>query len=367
MIYADWNATTPLDPAVVEAMLAAAGNGWANPSSVHAAGRAARAHLERARAAISALVGVDPRDVLLTSGGTEANNIALRSLAVHAPNATIVTSALEHPSVLRTAEQLGREGRAIVVAPADSDGRVHVSAIADALARGPAVVSLQLVNHETGVVQPVAEVIALSARAGALVHLDAVQGVAHLNPSLWSGASAITLTAHKLRGPKGVGALALRAPLRAASIMWGGAQERGIRPGTQDPIACAGFARAAELARERRGAPIRGGTRDALEAGLVARGGQVNGTAPRLAHVTNVSWPGWSGPELVAALDLEGIAVSSGAACTAGTTDPSPVIAAMVGVSRARSAVRFSLSPDADAAQVSAILAALDRVLARVH
>ncbi|MFO0617694.1 MAG: cysteine desulfurase family protein [Polyangiaceae bacterium] len=364
MIYADWNATTPPHPEVLAAMRAASVDGWANPSSVHTPGRAARAHVEAARAAVGALLGFDPRDIVFTSGGTEANNLALRSLAAHAPAAAVVTSAVEHPSVLRAAEQLAREGRSVIVVGVTPDGTVDLAELARAFARGPAVASIQLVNHETGILQPIAEIARLASAHGAPLHVDAVQGAGHLPPEAWAGAAAVTVTAHKLRGPKGIGAIAVRAPLRLRSMMWGGAQERGARPGTLDPIACAGFARAADLAREARGASGRQ-VRDALEEGLVARGGRVNGGAPRVGHVTNVSWAGWSGPEFVAALDLEGVAVSSGAACTAGTTDPSPVIAAMVGVARARSAVRFSLGPDADLDQVAEILQRVDRVLAR--
>lgn len=367
MIYADWNATTPPSRSVLDAMTRAAETAWANPSSVHGPGRAARAHLERARSAVGALTGFDPRDVVLTSGGTEANNLAARSLAKHAPGATLLTSAVEHPSILRPFERLAEEGRRVVVLPVEPSGVLDLDALASALDRGPAALSIQLVNHETGVVQPMHEILALASRAGAPVHVDAVQGVAHLDRSTWSGAAAVTVTAHKLRGPKGVGAIVTRSPLRLTSLFFGGAQERGIRPGTADPIACAGFAEAAERAASfvPPGERSVAAARDALEAALVARGAVVNGAGPRVAHVTNVSFPGWLGPELVAALDLEGVAVSSGAACTAGTTDPSPVILAMVGAQRAKSAVRFSLGPDVEASEVTQIVAAIDRVLAR--
>lgn len=367
MIYADWNATTPPSESVLRAMTKAATDGWANPSSVHAAGRAARAHVERARGAVGALTGFDPRDVVFTSGGTEANNMALRSLAKHAPVATIVTTAVEHPSVLRAVEQLARDGRAVAVLPVTTDGVVDLDALRTVLLAGPVVVSVQLVNHETGVLQPIQDVVSLASEHGALVHVDAVQGVGHLEPEAWAGASAMTVTAHKLEGPKGIGALVFRSPLRLVSLLQGGAQERGVRPGTLDPIAAAGFAEAAARAREGRPDRRRGGaSRDALERALVARGAVVNGGgAERLGHVTNVSFPGWLGPELVAALDLEGVAVSSGAACTAGTTDPSPVIQAMVGVDRARRAVRFSLGPRTTEDEVAEIVRAIDRVIGR--
>lgn len=365
MIYADWNATTPPSAVVLDAMRRAAETAWGNPSSVHGPGRAARAHVERAREAVGALAGFDPRDVVFTSGGTEANNIAVRSLAKHAPDATLLTSAVEHPSILRPWERLVAEGRRVELLPVEPSGVLDLRALASALERGPTALSIQLVNHETGVVQPMQEILALAGRAGAPVHVDAVQGIGHLPPATWVGAAALTLTAHKLQGPKGIGAVVARPSLRLTSLVFGGAQERGVRPGTVDPVACAGFAEAARHAADARAIARLGDARDALEAALVSRGGVVNGGAPRVAHVTNVSFPGWLGPELVAALDLEGVAVSSGAACTAGTTDPSPVIAAMVGVDRARSAVRFSLGPHAEATEVSQIVAAIDRVLGR--
>ncbi len=368
-VYLDWNATTPPAPEVVEAMAAAARDGWANPASVHAAGRRARAYVEAARQALGALFDADPRDVVFTSGGTEANNLALTSLA--RPGGVLITSRIEHPSVTRTAEGLSALGVRVLWVPVEPAGRVSVAAIEAALeeaGESPAVVSLQAVNHETGCLQPVAEVARLARARGALMHCDAVQAVGRVDPDTYRGPDLLTVASHKLRGPKGIGALVGRPGLELRPQLRGGEQERGARPGTQDPVAMAGLSVAARLAAA---APRRylalAPLRDQLERDLLALapGALRNGSGPRAPHVTNLSFPGWLGPELAAALDLEGVCVSSGSACSAGTPDPSPVIAAMAGARRAESALRVSLGETTEVGDISAALQAFRRVLAR--
>ncbi len=373
--YLDWNATTPPAAEVVEAMVRAAASAWANPASVHGPGRAARAHVEDARAAVGELLGLDPRDVLLTSGGTEANNLALFapfSKEAHRSSdpPVLVTSRIEHPSVGRFAEELELRGVEVALVSPEPDGATRVEAFEDALVRARGrvkLVSLQAVNHETGVLQPVAKVAELAHRHGAWLHCDAVQAVGRLPASTWEGADLVTVASHKIRGPKGIGALATVCGVRLHPLLRGGAQERGVRPGTQDPVAAAGFTVAAHRARvswERYASLAR--LRDRLEASLLELGGLRNGEATRAPHVSNVSILGWLGPELCAALDLEGVAVSSGAACSAGTADPSPVISAMVGDQRARSALRFSLGEETTEAETTRALEALRRILGRV-
>jgi cysteine desulfurase len=368
-VYLDWNATTPPLPAVIDAMSAAAREAWGNPSSVHAFGRAARARVEAAREAIAKLAKSDPRDVVVTSGGTEANNLALRSVFVQP--GVLVTSRLEHPSVTRVAEALEGEGRARIrwlrVLPA---GTIDVEDLARALGEGPvALVALQAVNAETGVVQPVGDAIAIAHRAGALVHVDTVQSFGR-SDDVAEGADTRSLAAHKMRGPKSIGALITRPGLRVSPVLLGGSQERGIRPGTVDPVAAAGLAVAAAHALT---SPSRwralARLRDALESGLVALrpGARINGaSAPRAPHVASIAFPGWTGPELVAALDLEGVAASGGSACSAGTAEPSTVLAAMGDLDAATSTVRFSLGEDTTADDVTAALAAAAKVLRRV-
>lgn len=372
MLYFDWNASAPLADEVASAMVAAMSEGWANPASVHGAGRRSRALVEDARHAVAELAQVDARDVVLTSGGTEANNLALR--APFAGSGTLLVGSLEHPSVLRTARALAREGVTVVELPASPDGVIDLAAVEQALAAHAGrvrLVSVQAVNHETGVLQPCRDLADLAHRAGALYHCDAVQAAGRLPEEQWRGADLITLAAHKLRGPKGIGAVASLCGVKLQPLLRGGEQERGVRPGTQDPIACAGFAVAARRAlgghlRYQAIAPLR----DELERGLLGErcpGGppRVNGAGPRAPHVTNLSFPGWLGPELCAALDLEGVCVSSGSACSAGTAEPSPVLSAMVGAERARSAVRVSLGEASTQLDVVQALAAFRRVLAR--
>jgi cysteine desulfurase len=366
-VYFDWNATAPPLAAALDAMHAASRASWANPSSVHGDGRRARACVEDARASVGELAGIDPRDVILTSGGTEANNLALRS-AFLAPGGVLITSRLEHPSVTRVAEALEREGRAAVHwLRVEAGGAIDLEDLARALELpGVRLVAVQAVNHETGVIQPLRAILARTADRVPL-HVDAVQAFGRITET-GQGAATRSIAAHKIRGPKGIGALVTRTGVRIEPVLLGGAQERGIRPGTIDPIAAAGFAVAAGHARDGavRYASV-GALRDRLESALLdlAPKAEVNGAGARAPHVTNISFPRWLGPELVAALDLEGISVSSGSACSAGTHEPSPVIEAMLGPARARSAVRMSLGDASTADDVEAAISAFSKVLRR--
>ncbi|HVW28618.1 MAG TPA: cysteine desulfurase family protein [Polyangiaceae bacterium] len=361
-VYLDWNATTPPLPAVLDAMRAAAETAWANPSSVHRAGRTARAVVERAREAVAELGGVEPRDVVFTSGATEANNLALR----HAP--AIVTSRLEHPSVVRVAEALEAAGGVVRWVHVPESGALDPDAVIAATEGLPAgfVVAWMAANHETGVLQAVRAVQdAVRARGGRL-HVDAVQAVGKVDARDWRAGDTTSIAAHKIRGPKGIGALLLRSPGIPRPVLLGGAQERGIRPGTIDAIAAAGFGVAAAHARD--GGPERYAAlaplRDRLERAAL-RGASINGSAPRLPHVANLSFHAFRGDELVAALDLDGVRASSGSACSAGTTERSPVIEAMVGRARAESAVRFSLGESTTREDVDAAISVLDRAISR--
>jgi cysteine desulfurase len=375
-IYLDWNATTPPHPEVLAAMLQAHQHGWANPASVHGPGRKARAHVDRAREAVAALAGApfEARDVVLTSGGTEANNLALAHVFA-TPGGALVTSRIEHPSIVRAAEALADRGVVVAWVAPEASGRIAPEAIAEAIDRTAKVaevrlVTLQAVNHETGVIQAVAEIAAIVHARGARLHVDAVQAMGRLDPEAWRGADLLAVAAHKLRGPKGIGALVPRPGVAIRPLLFGGAQERGLRPGTQDAAAAAGFAVAAARAAEgpRRYAAI-AHLRDQLEGCLLrlapASPPIRNGEALRAPHVINLSWPGWRGAELCAALDLEGVAVSSGSACAAGTAEPSPVLCAMVGEARAASAVRVSLGEDTTADDVEEALVRWARVVAR--
>ncbi len=367
-IYLDFNATTPPLQDVIDAQREAARVAWGNPSSIHEDGRRARALVEDARARVAELAGCDPRDVIFTSGGTEANNLALRS-AFSKSHGTLITSRLEHPSIVQVAEALAREEKADVrFCDVDRSGAIDLASIEKNLGTAllHVVFAVQAVNHETGIFQPLSEISALAAKRNAWLHVDAVQAFGRRS-DVAAHATTRSISAHKIRGPKGIGALMTLPDVKIEPVLRGGAQERGVRPGTIDPVAATGFAVAAVHAKTTADAyASKAKLRDALESALVALGGEVNGGAPRAPHVTNVSFPKWIGAELVAALDLEGVSVSSGAACSAGTIEPSPVITAFAGEARAKSAVRISLGPTTTEPEIARAIEAFRRVIARV-
>jgi cysteine desulfurase len=335
--YLDYNATAPVRPAVVEAMremLERTGN----PSSVHRCGREARRALEQARVAVAAMAGAAPDHVVFTSGGTEANNQALRSA-----RGAVAVSAIEHDSVLAAAP----EAALIAV---DTEGRVEVAALERELARlRPELVSVMLANNETGVIQPVREVGEIARRDGARVHCDAVQAGGKLLIDMAAlGIDFLTLSAHKFGGPQGVGALVLRDGLEPDALLRGGGQERRWRPGTENLPGIVGFGRACELAmadadwRERTGS-----LRDRLEARIAALAPLARvfgGSTERLPNTSCLTMPGVSNQTQLIEFDLAGIAISTGSACSSGKVGPSHVLAAMgVDPDEAASAIRISL------------------------
>ena len=334
--YLDWNATAPLWPAAADAA-AEAMRATGNPSSVHAAGRAARARVEAARVQVAALVGADPAQVVFTAGATEANNQALRG----AGRACAIVSAIEHPSVLEAAPAAAR-------LPVGRDGTADLGALDRLLAAAgaPAVVALMLANNETGVIQPVAEAARLARRHGALLHCDAVQAPGRIAVDFAAlGCDAMSLSSHKIGGPQGAGALIVREPGTVARLIHGGGQERGLRAGTENVAAIAGFGAAAGIAARVAAdlAPLRDGMERRLRA--VAPDAVVFGEgAPRLPNTSQVAMPGVAAEVQVIALDLAGIAVSAGSACSAGKVEAPHVLIAMgVPEDLARTAIRVSL------------------------
>ncbi len=357
-VYLDWNATAPLRPQARAAMLAAL-EGAGNPSSVHGEGRAARRLVEEARAQVAALVGARPAHVVFTSGGSEANvtaiTPALAADADPAPRDRLLMSAVEHPSVLAG----GRfASDAVERIPVDGEGVVDLAWLEHRLRELAVVgvrplVSLMAANNESGVLQPVAAAAEIVHRAGGLLHVDAVQVAGRLPCDVAAlGADLLTLSAHKLGGPKGIGALVIRdETIRITPLVTGGGQERGNRAGTENVPGIAGFGAAAAAARASL-APEQGHTsalRDRLEDGIRAAtpGAVIFGSkAERLPNTTLVAMPGIKAETLVIAFDLDGIAVSSGAACSSGKVAPSHVLAAMgVAPALARAAIRVSLGP----------------------
>jgi cysteine desulfurase len=348
--YLDWNATAPLRSEARAAMLQAlelAGN----PSSVHAEGRAARRAVELARMQVATLVGADPSGVIFTSGGTEANALALSpgwtaGRGARTPDRLLV-SAIEHPSVLQGGRFAPKQVMQIPVTPA---GMVDLDALRILLKDTPALVSITLANNETGIIQPIREAAAIVHEAGGLLHVDAVQAIGRIECDLNAlGADLLTISGHKIGGPKGSGALIRREALHLAEpLIRGGGQERGLRAGTENVAAIAGFGAAAEAAgigREAEAARM-AALRERLEAGLRAATPEVivfGQDQARLPNTTLFTHPGLRAETAVIAFDLEGVAVSSGSACSSGKVQPSHVLEAMaVEPQLARGAIRIS-------------------------
>lgn len=359
MAYLDYNATAPLRPAVMEAMtdtLAMTGNA----SSVHRSGRHARRVIEAARRQVAALVGADPGRVVFTSGGTESNNLGFASL----PGRPLV-SAIEHPSVLRAAG----EGATV---PVDADGTIDLEALERLLSSGgPALVSVMAANNETGVLQPIAEAARIAHGAGALFHCDAVQAAGRIDLDMTAlGVDAITLSAHKLGGPQGVGCLIFRDDRVPSPLLKGGAQEKGWRAGTENVAGIVGFGVAAEEAAAdlQRMASL-AAMRDRLERAALAAvpvAAVFGADAPRVATTTCLAMPGVASETQVIALDLAGVEVSAGAACSSGKVHRSHVLDAMGVPERlAASAIRISLGWASSEADVDAFLAAWEATYAR--
>ena len=371
MIYLDNNASTPMDPEVREAVSAAM-DAYGNPSSVHSYGRRARRVVEEARDEVARLVGARPEEIYFTSGGTEANALAIfGGVRRTGPASPIVTTAIEHPSVresvARLAEELGAES--IAVAP-DASGAVDPERILAAAPPGTPLVTLMAANNEYGGLLPVAAVARALRDRGVPVHTDAVQAAGRIpvDAPAWE-VDLLSLSAHKMHGPKGVGALYVRKgfPLRPHTP--GGGQEKKIRAGTENTSGIVGFGVAARLARERLDEAGRiAAMRDRLETRILATvpGTRVAGAAAlRLPNTTTILFEGVSGEALLIRLDLEGVAVSVGSACSSGTLAPSPAILAL-GFSReeARGAVRFSLSRWNTEAEIDRVLALLPEAVA---
>ena len=374
-IYLDNNATAPIRAEARAALLSHLEAGPANAGSVHAAGRRARAAIENAREKVAALVGALPGQVVFTASGTEANNLALYGMAMAAPDGArrIVASAFEHPSVEAVLADLETRGFDIVRIRPDRNGTVAVPPILDAAREGStACVALMLANHEIGTLQPVAEVGSTLRARGIPLHTDAVQAAGKIAVGLNDlGAATLSLAAHKLGGAQGAGALVIRDGVRLAPLLRGGAQERGLRPGTENVPAIAAFGAAAAAARS--GLPVESRTMAELRRRLeiavqeLCPGARVNGGgSPRVPNTSSLYLPGLPAESLVIALDLEGIAVSAGAACSSGTQRRSPALLSMGLEEEAASSIRVSLSPQTTVEDIDHCLAALGVIIGRV-
>jgi len=354
-IYLDYNATTPLDLRVRDSMLRWLSGPPANASSLHAYGQEARRAIDTARLQVALLIGAQPEEIVFVSGGTEANNLAIlgavAARGVSKPH--VVTTAIEHQAVLNPCRQVERLGGRVTFVPVDPSGVVQVKAVLEAVSEDTVLVSVMLANNEVGTLQPVGELVRALRGRGVLVHTDAVQAAGKIPIDVRAlGVDLLSLSAHKLHGPQGVGALYVRRGTRIGAILFGGHQERELRPGTENVAGIAGFGTACALARERLEEDTRHlmQLRERLEKGLKERieGVTIHAeTAPRLPNTTNAGFAGLDGEALVINLDLMGVLASTGAACASADGEPSHVLVAM-GLDRAeaRSSVRFSFGRD---------------------
>ncbi len=373
-IYLDHNATTPLDPRVWAAMAPYLRDHYANPSSVHAPGRMVRTAFEQAREQVAALVKAQPSQVIFTSGGTEANNLALKGTMVRFPGQRLAVSVIEHASVLQPARAMAEQGWGLDMIAVDEDGLVSEEALLEAVTEQTRLVSVMHANNEIGVIQDITSLSAAARRVGVVLHSDAVQAAGKLAVDFSSsGVHLMSLSAHKIYGPKGVGALIVAPGMDLFPLLHGGGHERGLRGGTENVAGIVGFGAAAELA----GAELAPRTahnralRDYFEQRLHQDLPEITVVAERARRLDNTAMilvPGIEGETLLMQLDQAGIAVSSGSACSAGTAAPSHVLVALgLAGESGRSAVRVSFGRDNTARDVDALVDALNAVLKRLQ
>jgi cysteine desulfurase len=376
-VYFDYNATTPLAAEVLDAVVAATRDRFGNASSVHYFGQQAKAVLDDARSAVATLVNADPSEVVFTSGGTESDNFAIRGAAdalEPAGRRHLVACAIEHEAVLNTLKALGRRGWRTSLVPVDQTGIVSPDRVGDLLADDTALVSVMHANNEIGTIQPIAEIARLAHERGALVHTDAVQSVGKVPVDVRAlGVDLLSLSAHKFNGPKGAGVLWVRRGTRVQPILTGGKHERNRRAGTENVPAIAGLGVAARLAVDKlatEGTRL-GALRDRLEAGILGTvpGTAVNGTpSMRVPNTSNISFDRVEAESLLIALDLEGIAVSTGSACSSGTLEPSHVLRAMgFPAHRTQNSLRFSLGLFSTEEEVDRVVEVLPRLVEKLR
>ncbi len=363
--YFDHNATTPLSPEVFQAMAPLMTDIFGNASSIHQFGQQARGELDRARRSVASMLGAKPEEIVFTSGGTEADNMAIFGAGGH-----VITTTAEHPAVLEAAAHLPDA----TFVPVDANGIVEPQAIAAAIRHDTKLISVMHVNNELGVIQPVREIARIAHQAGIMFHSDGVQAIGKIPVHVDElGVDLYSISAHKIYGPKGVGALYLRKGTDLRPLIYGGPHERKLRAGTENVAGAAGFGRAAEWVVEESAAEAarQSGLRDRLEQGILAQipDAHINGAAAtRVGNTSNIRFDGIDSEPLLIALDLKGFAVSSGSACSSGATEPSHVLAA-IGLNReqARSSVRVSLGRSNTEEQVEALIEAVVQVVARLR
>ena len=375
-MYLDHNATTPVAAEVADAMHEAVRGCFGNASSIHSFGQAAKAALDDARSAVAELLGARPHDVVFTGSGTEADNLAIRGVAeasLPAGRRHLIASAIEHEAVLNTLKALSKRGWTSTLLPVGAAGVVEPAALEAAITDDTALVSVMHANNEIGTLQPVAELAGIAHRRGALFHCDAVQTAGKMALDVRTlGVDLLSISAHKFNGPKGVGALWSRRGMRLVAPTTGGRQERNRRAGTENVPAIVGLGVAAGLAAAKLAneADRLRTLRDRLESSLLDRipDTSVNGSGERVPNTTNISFHGVEAEALLIALDLEGIAVSTGSACSSGTLAPSHVLRAMgLTPQRAQSSIRFSLGLGNTEEEVDRLVGVLPPLVARLR
>ena len=371
-VYLDNNATTPVLPEVLEAMRPYFGERFGNASSIHHHGQETRAAVERARESVAALLGCRASEVVFTSGGTEADNLAIFGLA--RPGDHVITSTIEHHAVLNTCKHLAAEGGEVSYVPVDGRGLIDPGDVQRALRPNTKVISIMFANNETGVVQPVIEIGKIAAEADVYFHTDAVQAAGKIAINVNQiGCDLLTISGHKIHGPQGVGALYVRKGTQLEPMLYGGRHERSRRAGTENVPGIVGLGKAAELAMvgfERCDNLRMAVARDRLERELLSlEATGLNGEgAPRVPNTTNIYFDGIEGEALVIALDLKGLAVSTGAACSSGAIEPSHVLIAMgLRPERAKASIRFSLGKQNTSEDVDFALGLVPETIARLR
>jgi cysteine desulfurase len=353
-VYLDYNATTPVDPAVLDAMLPYFSGDFGNASSIHTFGQKARSAVESARESVAGLIGARPQEIVFTSGGTEADNHAIFGIveAAGGPAKHVITTSIEHEAVLNTCQALETRGTSVTYLPVNRDGLIDLDELRGVLSAHPetSLITIMHANNELGTVQPLGEIGRIAAEADVFFHTDAVQSVGKIPVDVNAlKIDLLSLSGHKLYAPKGIGALYIRGGTRLRQLLYGGHHQRGFRPGTENVAGIVGLGKAAQMAKS---LLAEDGTRvsklrDTLEQGLLERvpDSHVNaGGAPRTPNTTNITFPGLEGEALVISLDLKGLACSTGAACSSGAVEPSHVLTAIgLSADEARASLRFSL------------------------
>jgi cysteine desulfurase len=380
-VYFDYNATTPLAPEVTDAVVLATREVFGNASSVHHFGQQAKAALDEARSAVAALINADPSEIVFTSGGTESDNFAIRGVAaihdaLEPPTGRrhLIASAIEHEAVLNTLRALARRGWKTTLLPVDASGIVAPDRLREVITSDTAIVSVMHANNEIGTIQPIAALAAIAHEHGALMHTDAVQSAGKIAVDVRAlGVDLLSLSAHKFNGPKGAGAIWIKRGTRLQPTMTGGKHERNRRAGTENVPAIAGLGVAARLAMGKlssEGARV-SALRDRLEAGILrgVPGTAVNGAPEsRVPNTTNISFDHVEAESLLIALDLEGVAVSTGSACSSGTLEPSHVLKAMgLPTHRTQNSLRFSLGMFSTQEEVDLVIDVLPRLVEKLR